>query len=1203
VTDPRRRPPYEHGGGSGWEERWDCPGWRTIWTTAGGRFREGDVIAPLRDGLRGRIARNTSQALLAVTLDGRTPPVDPLVRLWIDVSRKILQRGSRPPISRSAAEIIHGIVGGTDGIDPTVFERAASWSAPGWQLASTYELHAAYEKPLWDEIVRQLPGVARWFIPQVPLHALGRRHSDEPEARWGDFLYCAPWLSDPVVIEVDGRQHERRSGADRVRDDLLRKSGLRVERLEGDATGQWSARLLDRLRSHEVARLAPPVDMRAVRLLHGPATMTRLALAIVEAVAAGLLEPGSRWSIEVEDELDLGPELVGAALDPLRAIAEIWDAQVVPDEVVVNGRMWVMSGERAQSAGLQLAQPDLRIRLQPTTPYFAALPLLDQLPEIVVRGAGVPVDLGWLSATIRTRRLVPKDRPIESALRLLVQDIFGLPDFRPGQLAAIRQVLSGGDAVVLLPTGAGKTLIYQMAGLVLAGATVVVDPLVSLIDDQAARLERDGIDRVAAMHSTRLEAPGERDRVLGALSRGEILFVLATPERFQSKRFRDHLQQATTNSLIAATVIDETHCVSEWGHDFRTSYLRLARTLRERCRDASGVAAPLLALTGTASPGVLRDVLRELGIDERADGALQRPPNHDRPNLRYEIVRTVETGRLDSTMRVLFDRVPDYLGAPPSELGALRGLNTVAGIVFAPHVNGKYGISDMATSIVSEGVRRNAPIEVVTYAGGAPEGSEDRWDEEKAENVGRFMANDASLLVGTKAFGMGIDKPNIRFTIHSGIPSSLEAFAQEAGRAGRDGGAALCSLVGIVPEQPVVDWLLDAAATAEERRARANGSDRERPGGDVRRQAWFLANSFPGVDQEVTAALEVLSRLGDPPPSGGTITIPMPRDFGGIGDKAARQRIREKRSATDRGLYRLTMMGFIADLTVDATEVTVEIAQWTASTLDVALVEYLDRIEPGRHDAHLLEVAEAPDELGSRIEHHLRTLIAATYRIVARARLEALRFMVDTVAQHDSPEDVRTRITTYLGGGPVALALDEVVRGPEVDVRRFVELLSAIPVREQVDIAASAARQLEAYPEHPLLLLAAALGESRVERADRSRFAAVLFESVAQFGRYGVGAEEAALSVLWLVGRLRSENGGRCSAWAVEVLNAWDAAGLPSELIAPIESGILEDVTTGYVPAADADSVRRRRMRRHIASANELADRLTPVTLDGGRDD
>ena len=1183
-----------------YSEREERPGWRQVFTVAGGRLRGHDPLDQIDAQQRDAAVRALSQVCFSISDDGDRPVLSDATFRWATIVRKLLQRGSRPPISPRAEVTLRAALG--EGFIPSTADvlAAIGWADRDWELASEYDLHPVYERPIWEWVREHAPSVLRWLVPQAPLEALTGDLPPHVSARWVDFLFCAPWLRAPTVIEIDGQGHVRRKGADVARDEALRASGLGISRFDGPDAVRADGRLYSAFLTHQREKAPSSADPRLLGLLHGPATPTRIGLAIVEAVLAGFLRPGKSWRLEIDDRLGLAADLAGVALDPLRAISDVWGSGVVPDRVVVNGRAWQLGGGRAtETSTPRHKPPDLVIRLEPMTPYFARLPERGPDPVIVARAVGVPVDLAWSPALVRSRGSVPKDATVDEALHLLVSDVFGHDGFRDGQLAAVRQVLSGEDSVVLLPTGSGKSLIYQLAGLITPGATMIVDPLVSLIDDQAERLERDGIDRVAAMHSGRMDRPAERDRVLGAMARGEAIFVFATPERFQSQRFRNHLAQATADQLVGIVVVDEAHCVSEWGHDFRTSYLRLAHTLRTRCSDSAGVPPPLLALTGTASPAVLRDVLRELEIDEERDGALQRPASHDRPNLRYEKHTSTEATWIADLGDVLLARLPDFLadGRPVEGAAALEllttcaGGDTASGIIFTPHVNWRYGAVAVAQAVRDAFKARGTPIDAVVYSGAPPDGREADWAQEKAESVDRFKDNEVPLLVGTKAFGMGIDKPNIRYTIHAGIPSSLEAFAQEAGRAGRNQQQALCTLIAILPAPEVADQLLslDLAPDARKRLVKATNSTR---GADVVRQAFFLTNSFPGVDEEVARAAQTLTLLGGTPRPRSRHVLPLPRAYPGA-DKKLRRRIEDERSALDRALYRLALAGVIADMTVDGAEVTIDIEDWTLESLDRALLTYLARIEPGRADLQAEEVVAGPADDAARIGHHITMLIESTYRIVAHARLQALRFMYDTAAGPDDPDAIRGRINAYLGGGPVATALLAAVTAPRVDVRRFVEVFSAIATREQDDLLATAALVIESYAGHPIPNLVSAIAVGRTDPPDRPRFRRWLSDSMAQFTRYGVDDDDAAVGAEWVARLLRTENGGRRADWLLDILETWDESGHSSAQLVQIEDAILEEARAHRSPPSAARYVRDRRLRRHAKTASSLADRLT----------
>ena len=232
----------------------------------------------------------------------------------------------------------------------------------------------------------------------------------------------------------------------------------------------------------------------------------------------------------------------------------------------------------------------------------------------------------------RTNIQAVSQEEMEQYLTEVLQAVFAKDQFREGQLQAVIEVMEGRDCAVLLPTGGGKSLIYQMAGMCTPGRTIIIDPIVALMEDQKRILEEYGIDRVVSI-SRRETAQGLLDLLLKQVASGDALFVFVTPERFQQKRFRDAIRELSINTPINMTVVDEAHCVSEWGHEFRTSYLSLGKTLRSVCKRVGNSAPPMLALTGTASRAVLKDVLTQLAISSESEHSIIRPESFDRPEL------------------------------------------------------------------------------------------------------------------------------------------------------------------------------------------------------------------------------------------------------------------------------------------------------------------------------------------------------------------------------------------------------------------------------------------------------------------------------------------------------------------------------------------------------------------------------------------
>ncbi|HSK01231.1 MAG TPA: RecQ family ATP-dependent DNA helicase [Kofleriaceae bacterium] len=340
-----------------------------------------------------------------------------------------------------------------------------------------------------------------------------------------------------------------------------------------------------------------------------------------------------------------------------------------------------------------------------------------------------------------------------SAARSVLREVFGHAAFRAGQEAAVDAVLAGRDAIVLLPTGAGKSLCYQVPAAVLARqgrATLVVSPLIALMNDQVAALTGRGI-AAAALHSHQ-DDDARRDAI-GALMRGELALLYVSPERAVLDGFRRLLARAPIGMLA----IDEAHCVSQWGHDFRPEYSRLAE-LREV------IDAPVIALTATATPRVLAELARLLGL---RDPELVRG-DFARPNLAFEVRHLGrDEARLEATIEAL------------ERAGLRQRHGTGRGIVYC------------ATRKKSEAVA--AALKSAGFAVGHYHAGRTALARERAQEA--FGLGRTRVLCATSAFGMGIDFPDVRVIVHFQTPGSLEAYYQEAGRAGRDGLPGRCLLL------------------------------------------------------------------------------------------------------------------------------------------------------------------------------------------------------------------------------------------------------------------------------------------------------------------------------------------------------------------------------------------------------------------------
>ena len=371
-------------------------------------------------------------------------------------------------------------------------------------------------------------------------------------------------------------------------------------------------------------------------------------------------------------------------------------------------------------------------------------------------------------------KIVPGDKGLQKTLH----DTFGIRHLRPGQHEVIASVLQGKDTLAIMPTGAGKSLCYQLPALKLPGVTLVVSPLISLMKDQAGKLETAG---VAATEVNSTLSTREEESVLESIRQADNEFIFATPERLADPDFLATVRQ----NRVSLFVIDEAHCISHWGHDFRPAYLQLGAAI-----DALGNPT-VLALTATATDKVIDDIGRQLGL---ADMHVINTGIY-RSNLHYRVATaTSEQEKLSLAL-------------------ALAREAQGAGIIYTATIK---AVEEVHAALKEAG-------ESVTFYHGQLSA------KMRSQNQDAFMSGASRIMVATNAFGMGIDKPDIRFVIHYQIPANLEAYYQESGRAGRDGEDADCILIFHAKDKQV--------------------------------QQFFLARRYPGAEDlgEIYSALQELS--------------------------------------------------------------------------------------------------------------------------------------------------------------------------------------------------------------------------------------------------------------------------------------------------------------------------------------------------------
>lgn len=595
-----------------------------------------------------------------------------------------------------------------------------------------------------------------------------------------DFLVC--YQDKKVVIEIDGPEHNLPSNQnnDKQRDDALRNNGYIVKRYTNEEVDTKSNKITEDLKK----LFAPSpnstlCNVDAKRLI-ACKVVHQISTAILKMLEEGHISSNSNLNVKISTDRFFEQEKRLLLLFAIEEVSELVGnfAKLYGATINLN-----LLDESAEEYWICIGDGD------------------DNRNSIVIRDITLPVN--YLCSIHPFALIFPDKSAItENLLEYFLKYVYGYETFKPGQFAAIRRTLRREESIILLPTGSGKSVIYQLSSMLLPGITIVISPLRALIEDQVKNLSDKGVNNVAAIYSS--EESKKKDMLQKAraiMNNHSAMMLYIAPERMQIPSFREEVTALLYTNNFVLIAIDEAHCVSEWGHEFRAAYLQIGRSCRNVFKKGE-FTPPIVALTGTASNNVLNDVKRDLAI--LSPDAVILPGKFDRPELHYSIYSCRKEDKIDYLVKLLKDEMPKKLRLSYEEFSKLQGKQTASGLIFTPLAR-KNKSNYSAWSIFLELQKTMTDLKIGTYFTNMPQileytdknGNRARedWNCIIQRYAHEFKENQLNLLVATKAFGMGIDKPNIRYVIHNGLSSSIEQYYQEVGRAGRDGNHSECVLL------------------------------------------------------------------------------------------------------------------------------------------------------------------------------------------------------------------------------------------------------------------------------------------------------------------------------------------------------------------------------------------------------------------------
>ncbi|MBT4731761.1 RecQ family ATP-dependent DNA helicase [Candidatus Woesearchaeota archaeon] len=844
----------------------------------------------------------------------------------IQILKNILQRG-KPTIASKRLRKSFGVSVKDSGNDTSalalISNKPVEWSRLIRGKKESLYFPAKY---FFDELIPKYLGdykfVKQLMVPEVRIFDMTQVYVDQFHNRQVDFFIPQVGL----IIEIDGSQHRQSKDVDEKRDAFTETLGLKTIRFTVQEVESENDEFVKKIRevlSHielvdnleQEGSFNPPngitiqnyktaftegidpSDSR-VRLT----ASIRFQILLLELLERGVIKLGGtrkislvnrdkiEFSIEALKDLN---ELIGNLYRLQGGSKGFLDLQIeeleeIPDnrlgvDIIIDFSIFERYGDEFQT------NQDV---IYSRTDYFDFYRHFSSLDAVSIESSAL-IDYDFFQISCTGPVVYDLDlnygSPQYESLKYFLSNLF-LPfldgvDFREGQAGIIGSALSRNGTIGLLPTGSGKSICYQLSAILQPAVSFVVCPIKSLMYDQ--KIDLDAIGFTRTNYITGDLSAQEKAKIQRDFGRGCYFFVYISPERFQTNGFRKEMLAIGLNLSFSYAVIDEAHCLSEWGHDFRTSYLNLANTIN---RFSPG--ATYIGLTATASVNVLKDIQTEFNV---SDQYIRTPLNFTREELAFHVID--DNGDKSNEVARLVNNMDEKWNADKD-----RSCN--AGIIFTLNVNGDNGCYSLAARLAAL-----LDMDVRFFSGSIPKYSNyygKTFDDYKRKVQEDFKSNKYRLLTATKAFGMGVNKGNIAYTIHYGIPSSMEALYQEAGRAGRDKSlfvdvpADCYVLLTKEPNNKILDKIWDPITSVSELKKNIKLLNRN---SDINSNLYLMTVGLDTIKDEFVLINNIYSYLQSNNKLHKIILI--------AGD------FKTSKPKLERAIYRLSQLGIVSDWTIE----------------------------------------------------------------------------------------------------------------------------------------------------------------------------------------------------------------------------------------------------------------------------------------------